>query len=92
MARMKEILGRQGDFCRAFPPPGGDSPAVLVSPDGGMTASMEKLLKVMQKDDPIPVKILEVNCDHPLLRSACSRSHKADNKSRVLDEMTRKVF
>ncbi len=90
MARMKEILGDKVTSV-ALSHRLADSPAVLVSPDGGMTASMEKLLKVMQKDDSIPVKILEVNRDHPLLRSML-KIYKADNKSRVLDEMTRSLF
>ncbi len=89
MARMKEILGDKVTSV-ALSHRLADSPAVLVSPDGGMTASMEKLLKVMQKDDSIPVKILEVNRDHPLLRSML-KIYKADNKSRVLDEMTRSL-
>ena len=68
-----------------------DSPAVLVSPDGGMSSSMEKLLKVMQKDDSIPVKVLEVNRDHPLLRSML-RIFKADADDRILADMTSHLF
>lgn len=43
---------------------------------------MEKLLKVMQKDDSLPVKILEVNRDHPLLRNML-RMFKADGGTRL---------
>ena len=46
-----------------------DSPACLVSPDDGVTSSMERLMRVMQKDDSIPQKIFEINRDHPLLRT-----------------------
>lgn len=52
---------------------------------------MEKLLKVMQKDDSLPVKILEVNRDHPLLRSML-RIYKADAQDRTLTEMTQGLF
>ncbi len=90
MARMKEILGDTVTEVRVSHRLA-DSPAVLVAPDGGMTASMEKLLKVMNKDDTLPVKILEVNRDHPLLRSML-RIFKADRDDRVLAEMTRNLF
>ena len=67
LARMKEILGDKVKDVRVSHRLA-DSPAVLVSADGGMSSSMEKLLKVMQKDDSLPVKILEVTRDHPLRR------------------------
>ncbi|MBR4741339.1 MAG: molecular chaperone HtpG, partial [Desulfovibrio sp.] len=67
-----------------------DSPAVLVSPDG-MTSSMEKLMRVMQKDDSLPVRDLEVNRDHPLMRSML-RIFKADKDDAVLKEMTESLF
>lgn len=90
MARMKEILGDRVTEVRVSRRLA-DSPAVLVAPDGGMTASMEKLLKVMNKDDSLPVKILEVNRDHPLLRSML-RIFKADREDRVLADMTNNLF
>ena len=56
-----------------------------------MSSSMEKLLKVMQKDDSLPVKVLEVNRDHPLLRNML-RMFKADRDDRTLAEMTQGLF
>lgn len=90
LARMKEILGDRVTEVRVSHRLA-DSPAVLVSPDGGMSSSMEKLLKVMQKDDSLPVKVLEVNRDHTLLRHML-RMFKADAQDRVLAEMTRSLF
>ncbi len=90
LARMKEILGDKVKEVRVSHRLA-DSPAVLVSPDGGMSSSMEKLLKVMQKDDSLPVKVLEVNRDHPLLRSML-RMFKADAQDRILAQMTRSLF
>lgn len=90
MARMKEILGDKVTEVRVSHRLA-DSPAVLVSPDGGMTASMEKLLKVMNKDDSLPVKVLELNRDHPLLRSMLI-IYKADHEDRVLSDMTQNLF
>ena len=46
-----------------------DSPACLVSPDDGVTSSMERLMRVMHKDDSIPQKIFDINREHPLLRT-----------------------
>ncbi len=68
-----------------------DSPACLVSPDGTMSSSMEKLMRVMQKDDSMPVKILEVNQNHPLLRTML-RIHNADANDTVLPEMIQALF
>ena len=90
LERMKAILGEKVTDVRVSHRLA-DSPAVLVSPDGGMSSSMEKLLKVMQKDDSIPVKVLEVNRDHPLLRSML-RIFKADAEDRILADMTSHLF
>ncbi|MGE4312494.1 molecular chaperone HtpG [Desulfovibrio sp.] len=90
LARMKEVLGDKVTEVRVSHRLA-DSPAVLVSPDGGMSSSMEKLLKVMQKDDSLPVKVLEVNRDHPLLRSML-RMFKADRDDKTLAEMTQGLF
>lgn len=46
-----------------------DSPCRLVNPDGGMTSSMEKIMRAMNKDNSIPPKTMEINGKHPLLRS-----------------------
>lgn len=46
-----------------------DSPACLVAADEHVTSSMDRIMRVLQKDDSIPLKIFEVNRDHPLLRT-----------------------
>ncbi len=45
-----------------------DSAACLVSPDG-VSSSMEKLMRAMQKTEGVPKKIFELNPDHALVRS-----------------------
>ncbi|MBO4300014.1 MAG: molecular chaperone HtpG [Desulfovibrio sp.] len=90
LAKMKEILGDKVKEVRVSHRLA-DSPAVLVSPDGGMSSSMEKLLKVMRKDDTLPVKVLEVNRDHPLLRNML-RMFQADADDRMLAHMTQCLF
>lgn len=90
LAKMKEILGGKVTDVKISHRLA-DSPAVLVSPDGGMTSSMEKLFRVMQKDDSLPVKILEVNRDSSLMRSLLS-IYKANPDDHMLAEMTQTLF
>jgi molecular chaperone HtpG len=50
-----------------------ESPAVALNPDKMMTASMRRVMKVMQKgqeaDMPAPTVNLEINPSHPLIRN-----------------------
>ncbi|MBU1247162.1 MAG: molecular chaperone HtpG [Proteobacteria bacterium] len=46
-----------------------DSPVCLANPDGHTTSSMDKIMRVMTKDQSIPTKVLEINPDHPLIRN-----------------------
>ncbi|MDR2850543.1 MAG: molecular chaperone HtpG [Desulfovibrio sp.] len=89
-AKMKEILGEKITEVRVSRRLA-DSPAVLVSADGGMTSSMEKLFKVMHKDDSIPIKILEVNRNHPLLRTLL-RIFNADSEDASLAQIVQGLF
>lgn len=90
LGKMKEILGDKVTEVKVSQRLA-DSPAVLVAPDGGMSSSMEKLIKAMQQDESLPVKVLEVNRDNPLLRSMLA-IYKADHEDRVLAEMTQSLF
>ncbi len=90
LTRIKDILGDRVKEVRVSHRLA-DSPACLVSPDGGMTSSMEKLLRVMNKDDTVPQKILEVNRDHPLLRTLL-RIHKANPEDAMLTEMVQSLY
>ena len=89
LGRMQEILGDKVKEVRLSHRLA-DSPACLVSPDG-VSSSMEKFMRVMQKDESIPVKVLEVNREHGLMR-AMLRIYKADPQDSVLAEMTQGVF
>ncbi|HPN37084.1 MAG TPA: molecular chaperone HtpG [Melioribacteraceae bacterium] len=46
-----------------------DSPACLVSPDDGMSSSMQKIMRQFNKDNSIQKKIFEVNKDHKIIRN-----------------------
>ncbi len=90
LTRMQEVLGDKVKEVRVSHRLA-DSPACLVAPDGGLTSSMEKLMRVMQKDDTIPQKVLEVNRDHPILRNLL-RIHKNDSQDPLLTEMVEALF
>ncbi len=90
LARIKEILGdkvKEVIVSHRL----ADSPAVLVSPDGGMSSSMEKMFKMLQQDDSMPVKVLEVNRDNPFMRSLLA-IFKADPKDQILEQLVINLF
>ena len=66
------------------------SPAVLASSDG-VTSSMEKLIRVMQKSDDIPKKILEINPDHPLIRTLL-RIYVANTENPLIPDLVGSLF
>lgn len=68
-----------------------DSPACLVAPGEGVTSSMDKLMRVLQKDDSVPQKIFEINREHPVLRTFL-RIYKSDPEDPQLRDMVQNLF
>ncbi|HSD64091.1 MAG TPA: molecular chaperone HtpG [Ignavibacteriaceae bacterium] len=68
LARIKEILGDKVTEVRKSDRLSG-SPAILVNPDDSMSSSMQKMMRMMNKDLEIPKKIFEINRDHKLIRN-----------------------
>lgn len=68
LAKIKEILGERVTDVRVSDRLS-NSPCCLVSPDGGLTSSMQKILQVVGKDTSIPQKVMELNKDHALVRN-----------------------
>ena len=68
-----------------------DSPSCLVSPDGSMTSSMQKIMQIMNKDATIPKKIMEINRDHALVRNLI-KIYKNDVKDEHLSRVTEQLF
>jgi len=68
LAKMKDILGDRVTEVRAserlF-----DSPVVLLSPDGHVTSSMERVMRHITKDQSVPKKLVEVNPTHPMIKN-----------------------
>jgi molecular chaperone HtpG len=90
LSHMKTLLGDKVEDVRESARLS-DSPACLASKDGGMTASMEKLMRVMNKDESVPRKVLEINPDHPLTRNLL-RLYRADADDRLLAQATEQLY
>jgi molecular chaperone HtpG len=71
LAKMKEILGDRVEEVKASKRLT-DSPSCLISKEDGMTASMQKLLKLANQNMGEQKKIFEVNKDHKLVRNLLS--------------------
>ncbi|MCB9780435.1 MAG: molecular chaperone HtpG [Alphaproteobacteria bacterium] len=46
-----------------------DSPSVLVSEEGAMSANMERILQAANQDVPTRKRVLEVNPEHPMVKT-----------------------
>ncbi|WP_316899082.1 molecular chaperone HtpG [Pseudodesulfovibrio indicus] len=78
LARMKDALGDSVTEVKASARLS-RSPVCLANPDGNVTSSMDKIMRVMSKDSSIPKKILEVNPDHPLVRNMLTILERDEN-------------
>ncbi|KXB09435.1 molecular chaperone Hsp90 [candidate division MSBL1 archaeon SCGC-AAA385M11] len=65
-SKMKNILGDRVTEVRASKRLS-NSPACLVSPDQGMSSQMQRMMRLINKDESIPKQILEINPSHPLI-------------------------
>lgn len=68
IAKIKDVLGDAVTEVKASQRLS-DSPVCLANPDGNVTSSMDKIMRVMSKDSSIPKKVLEINPDHALVRN-----------------------
>lgn len=68
-----------------------DSPACMTTPGEGVTSSMDRIMRVLQKDDSIPKKIFEINRDHPLWRNLLS-VHKSSTTDPMFTELVEGLF
>jgi molecular chaperone HtpG len=78
LTKMKEILGDRVEEVKASKRLT-DSPSCLISKEDGMTASMQKLLKLANQNMGEQKKIFEVNKDHKLVRNLLSVFKKSSN-------------
>lgn len=62
-----------------------DSPCCLVTPDGGLSPQMLKVLRMANRDIPAVKRILEVNPASPLIRRLCELAANEQNDSFIGD-------
>ena len=90
IARIKEILGdrvtevKKSDRLRG-------SPAILVNPDDSMSSSMQKMMRMMNKEMGIPKKIFEINRDHKLIRNLL-KVFKANRQDEYITNVVEELF
>ena len=90
LARIKEILGDRVTDVRKSERLSG-SPAILVNPDDSMSSSMQKMMRMMNKDMGIPKKIFEINRDHKLIRNLL-KVFKANRNDEYINNVVEELF
>jgi len=88
--RIKNILGDQVEEVRLSERLT-DSPAVLVSKETAMSAQMQKILYVINKDTPPPQKVMEINSTHPLILNLLA-IYKKEPKNDYLGKAVEQLF
>ncbi len=90
ISRIKEILGDRVTEVRKSDRLSG-SPAILVNPDDSMSSSMQKMMRMMNKDMEVPKKVFEINRDHKLIRNLL-RVFKADRNDEYITNVVEELF
>jgi len=90
LARIQDVLGERVESVRVSARLK-DSPACLVTPDGAMSSQMQKYLQVMTKDTTPPVRVMELNRDHPMVRNLL-RIYKADAEDDFLTRTVEQLY
>nr|WP_321513468.1 molecular chaperone HtpG [uncultured Pseudodesulfovibrio sp.] len=90
LARIKSVLGDGVTEVKASSRLS-DSPVCLANPDGNVTSSMDKIMRVMSKDSSIPKKVLEINPDHALIRNMLTIFEKDENDP-FIDQAANQLF
>lgn len=90
LSKMKDILGDKvtevKDSERLQ-----DSPACLVNPDGTMSASMQKIMQMVNKDASIPKRVLEINTNHKIVKNLL-KVFKQNPNNDYLRSVTEQLF
>ena len=90
LSRIKDVLGESVTEVKASQRLT-DSPVCLANPDGNVTSSMDKIMRVVTKDTSIPKKVLEINPDHPLVRNMITIFEKDENDP-FIDQAANQLF
>ena len=90
LSRIKDVLGDAVTEVKASTRLT-KSPVCLANPDGNVTSSMDKIMRVVTKDTSIPKKVLEVNPDHPLVRNMLT-IYQRDENDPFIDQAANQLF
>ncbi len=90
LGRFKEVLGDAVTEVKASDRLS-ESPVCLANPDGQITSSMDKVMRVMSRDTSIPKKVLEVNADHDLIRNLVKVFQK-DPADPLIEQSARQLY
>ncbi|HMJ15333.1 MAG TPA: molecular chaperone HtpG [Polyangiaceae bacterium] len=82
LARFKSVLGERVSDVRPSERLT-DSPACLVNPEGGLPPHLERILRARSMEVPDTKRILEINLQHPLLRSLGELVDKQPDSAQV---------
>lgn len=90
LSKMKNILGDRVTDVKESKRLS-ESPACLVNPDDNMTSSMQRLLRLTNKEASIQKKLLEINKDHKLIRNLI-KVFKENSNDEYITNVTEQLF
>ncbi len=90
LARMKDILGEKVTEVKISKRLS-ESPACLINPDSGISATMQKIMHIAEKDTSIPKRIMEVNKDHKLMRNLL-KIFKQNSKDSYITNVVEQLY
>ena len=90
LAKMKEILGNRVEDVKESNRLT-DSASCIIGKEEGMSASMQKLMKMANQNIEAQKKILEVNKDHKLIRNLL-KVYKKSNNDEFIKSVTEQLY
>ncbi len=90
LSRIKDILGDRVVEVKESKRLSG-SPAILVNPDDTMSSTMQKIMRMTNKDMSIQKKVFEINRDHKLIRNLL-KVFKSNSKDEYISNIVEELF
>ncbi|MGD1006825.1 MAG: molecular chaperone HtpG [Ignavibacteriaceae bacterium] len=90
LSRIKDILGDRVVEVKESKRLSG-SPAILVNPDDTMSSTMQKIMRMTNKDINIQKKVFEINRDHKLIRNLL-KVFKSNSKDEYISNVVEELF
>jgi len=90
LSRIKNILGDRVTEVKESKRLSG-SPAILVNPDDSMSSTMQKIMRMTNKDMGLQKKIFEINRDHKLIRNLL-KLFKSNSKDEYISNVVEELF